>query len=925
MTVYFFDDKQKLIKSVSEDNLTECKQEKEVSPEKSDLIKNTLQVTTLYDDLIKESSFMAVQEKDKSFSLYQILVSDDPENKLVFAGVDFAYGELDGYIVKEIRPQKELIGSVAKRLLEGTEWQIKHVDSGLGTVSGSFYYTSVKESLKSLQTFDCEIEFRCSLNSDGIHEKWINIYKQLGTKTDRRFTYGDSALEVVKKIDRSQLFTSLIGRGKGEEVGETQQGDATYGRRIEFADIVWSKANGDPMDKPKGQIFLEDKELTKRYGIPQKDGSMRKRESVVILEDEEEPKEVLRKTYEQLKLLSRPLVEFRSSVLDGEEVGNTVSIHHFEKGYHYETRVFKTSLDMITGRLECGLGDNITSNVTKQNARQINSIQKLDDEKTSYYDANKISRFQTDMIRGAGKGGGSIFQMAPVDTGDGDSRIPFQTVYMNGPSIDKSDNFLTLNSQGLGFLKGNFWDADYKNAWTIDGTLNADFIKAGILNGVRIQAEDENFLIDMFKGSIKFIDSDKDKQLGYIGASQNGEGKVNGVAIRQFPGYHFSINSMSESGSSSAPVIQIPKESHSRDRLLNIYAKTKLDGRLDVKELYVDGVKIDTNGGGSGGGSGGGGGWNGKYPPELTSSADKFAWELYSILLTKGYSKQAACGILGNVQGEVGNGMNPDTEQQGGPAYGCVQWDGSAYPLVGSPTYNGREYVQRLMDAARINDDYKTMKAQAQLIEWCNFNGQWIGQVSPTSVTEFKKLGSPQQAANAFELNFERPAAAHPERQGWALEWYNKFKDLKQPTGNGKYIKPMTNYTVTSEFGWRNSPLGNGMELHNAIDLANGGGSPILASNEGKVVQAGANHWDWYGNYVVILHSDGLYTGYAHLSRIDVTVGQQVNQGQQIGLEGATGPVTGPHLHFQFIKSYQNGWPVGGESDFINPREFINF
>lgn len=919
-SVYFFDDRQQLITFKTDDELTMCLQEKEITEDKQDLIRNTLKVATLYDERIMDSSFMAVEEEKYSFSMYRILTSDDPDNKLSFNGSDFALNELDGYIIKEIRPQNEPMGSVAKRLLEGTEWKIGHVDSGLGTVSGSFYYTSVKEALKSLQTYGCEIEFRCTLNSNGVENKLVNIYKQIGERTNKRFTYGDTALEVVKKIDRSQLFTSLIGRGKGEEIGETAQGDATYGRRIEFADIVWSKANGDPLDKPKGQIFLEDEELTQLYGIPQKDGSMRKRESVVIFEDEESPAEVLKKTYQQLKLLSRPLIQFKSKVLDGEKVGNTVEIHNYEKGYHYETRVFKTTLDMITGRLECGLGDNLTSNVAKQTAKQINSIQRLDEEKTSYYDSNKIAMYQTDMIRGAGKTGGSIFQMSPFDTGNGDSRVPFQTVYMDGPSIDKSKNFLVLNSQGLGFLQGDFWTAKYHNAWTIDGTLNADFIKAGILNGVRIQAEDEKFLIDMFSGKIDFSDVKTKKKLGTLGATTGSTGLVNGFAIIQENDSIFSINSRRQNSNLSRAVFQVPKESTGENRLWNLFGKGTIEGDVDIQgKLTINGEQVYP-----GQGSGGGGGWNGKYPPELTQAFEKYAWQLYQMLLSMGYSREAACGILGNVQGEVGPSMNPDTEQVGGPAYGCVQWDGSAYPLVGSPTWNGREYVQRLMDAARIVDDYTTYKAQAPLIDWCMYNGQWIGQVYPTTVTAFKRLADPKTAANAFELNFERPAAAHPEREVYAQNWFDKFKDLKQPA-NDNYIKPMNQYTVTSEFGWRPSPINGAMEFHNAIDLANGGGSPILASNEGKVVQAGSNHWDWYGNYVVILHSDGLYTGYAHLSRIDVTVGQQVNQGQQIGLEGATGPVTGPHLHFQFMKSYQNGWPVGGEADFINPREFINF
>ncbi|WP_155724752.1 M23 family metallopeptidase, partial [Lactococcus cremoris] len=65
----------------------------------------------------------------------------------------------------------------------------------------------------------------------------------------------------------------------------------------------------------------------------------------------------------------------------------------------------------------------------------------------------------------------------------------------------------------------------------------------------------------------------------------------------------------------------------------------------------------------------------------------------------------------------------------------------------------------------------------------------------------------------------------------------------------------------------------------------------------------------------------GLYTGYAHQSRIDVSVGQNVKKGQQIGLMGATGPVTGPHLHFQFMDQY---WP-SSSAHFKNPRDYINF
>ncbi|WP_301406234.1 phage tail tip lysozyme, partial [Enterococcus entomosocium] len=234
-------------------------------------------------------------------------------------------------------------------------------------------------------------------------------------------------------------------------------------------------------------------------------------------------------------------------------------------------------------------------------------------------------------------------------------------------------------------------------------------------------------------------------------------------------------------------------------------------------QLTINGQQVFPGGGGSGGG---GGSWNGQYPPGVTSTADRFAWQAWATLDGLGYSNAAKAGILGNIQGEVGPSMNPDTEQVGGPAYGAVQWDGSAYPLVGSPTWNGREYVQRLMSAAGITEDYRTMSAQMNLVEWSMFNGQWIGQVDPRTVAAFKSTSGVEQAATAFELNFERPAAAHPERRTWAREWFNKFNGLEISTG---YAIPIAQpVTVTSEFGWRVHPITGAANFHNGIDLVNG-------------------------------------------------------------------------------------------------------
>ncbi|WP_314068313.1 phage tail spike protein [uncultured Vagococcus sp.] len=942
-SVYFFDDNQHLILTAFGDQLLRCTQDKEIKDDKSILITDVLTVATVYEESIKDAAYMAVKELDDEFSMYRILKISEPDNTLSFIGVNFGPDELHGSIVKDIRPSNESMRSIATRLLEGTGWRLGHVDSTLKAVSGSFYYISVKESLKYLQTLGCEILFKCTIEGDGVTDKWIEVYKQIGVASNHRFTYGETALSVVKEQDRSQVFTSLIGRGRGEEVGDG------YGRRLEFADVEWKKSSGDPFDKPKGQNWLETPEMTALYGIPTKTG-MKKREQVVIFEDIENPKELLQATCDQLIETSRPLTQFKTTVLGGDAIGNTVTINRYDRDYHYRARVFKTSLDRLTGRVYSELGDNINKTSSDRVVANEMGLTVLDKSKMSFYETTETSKYQSDIIRGAK--GGSILLMNPEDTGQGNSREPYQMVWMNGQSLDTSDHFLVANSEGIGFIDGDFNMSKFKTAWTIDGTFNADYIRAGVIragifessfNGTGDTLRLVNGLLQIWNASRKIMELTKKGLEFWRGSEGIGEIGTTGELPDWVAGYSGPTDRAIQVKLNGGDFIKVFNES---DDGLYIPARKHITGENSTRVTLFGQDGIDLMGTGTSGvsltkkgveimgklfvggqevtpGGQGGGGWNGQYPPEITTQAEKYAWQLWMTLLPLGYSKASIAGILGNVQGEVGPSMNPDTAQSGGagPGYGAVQWDGSAYPLVGSPTWNGREYVQRLMNAASITESYVTMVAQGKLIDWCMFNGQWIGAVSPTTVAGFKAETSAANAALAFELNFERPASAHPERQGWAIEWYNKFVNLVPPTSSGEFMKPLdAPVIITSEFGWRESPTGGGQELHNGIDLVNNNNSaPIYASNSGTVVFS-ANGWNGgYGNYIIIQHKPNLFTGYGHNSQLLVSVGATVTKGQKIAIIGESGNVTGIHTHFQFMEG-TDMW-----SGHVNPRNYIDF
>ncbi|MFJ4553473.1 M23 family metallopeptidase [Streptomyces sp. NPDC088817] len=109
------------------------------------------------------------------------------------------------------------------------------------------------------------------------------------------------------------------------------------------------------------------------------------------------------------------------------------------------------------------------------------------------------------------------------------------------------------------------------------------------------------------------------------------------------------------------------------------------------------------------------------------------------------------------------------------------------------------------------------------------------------------------------------------------------------------FVAPIFDSYVSTGYRTGGSLWSSG--THTGIDFHAASGTGVHAVGSGTVVDAG---WGGaYGNQVVIRMADGMYTQYGHLSSIQVSVGQQVTPGQQIGVSGATGNVTGPHLHFE--------------------------
>lgn len=131
------------------------------------------------------------------------------------------------------------------------------------------------------------------------------------------------------------------------------------------------------------------------------------------------------------------------------------------------------------------------------------------------------------------------------------------------------------------------------------------------------------------------------------------------------------------------------------------------------------------------------------------------------------------------------------------------------------------------------------------------------------------------------------------------IEELEKKNGVTQVVAEGKFIWPLpvTSKRVTSPFGWRSDPFTGEKSYHSGIDIADKKGTPIYASNNGTVLIATSD--GSYGKYILIDHGGGIYTCYAHCSKLLVSAGDYVSKGDQIAEMGSTGRSTGTHLHFE--------------------------
>ena len=228
------------------------------------------------------------------------------------------------------------------------------------------------------------------------------------------------------------------------------------------------------------------------------------------------------------------------------------------------------------------------------------------------------------------------------------------------------------------------------------------------------------------------------------------------------------------------------------------------------------------------------------------------------------------------------------------------------------PTLLDRFYFQeRVSERDKVLLDTLRAKASAleenknQLGQQRNQLGSLVSEFAKKALAMAKEKVDEEQVAGKLKTqqNFyeqaEKQLAQESERletQIQELETTNRRSKKDMATGSGNMAMPISG-PVTSPFGWRRHPIFGVRKFHTGVDLAGPNHAAVRAADSGNVLYTG-----WYGGYgkvVILSHGKGMATLYAHMSKTNVAVDQNVAKGDIVGYEGTTGFSTGPHLHFE--------------------------
>lgn len=243
-------------------------------------------------------------------------------------------------------------------MLKGTRWQLGTVDSAI--YNRNFNEETENESVWTginavAKVFEADLYFHVSVSEKKVVQRYVSLYKQLGSNSGKRFEIDKDITEIKRTVDTTDIKTAIYPLGK-----ETEDENGNK-RRIDISSVSWSVSKGDPVDKPAGQMFISDNEAKLQWGRRNSDGTVRDR--FIFMEmDFDSPEALASMAWVQLGRYRKPKVTYEAKVIDlyrltqDEELkhekvflGDTVSVidRNFSNPIEITERVVQLKTDLL--------------------------------------------------------------------------------------------------------------------------------------------------------------------------------------------------------------------------------------------------------------------------------------------------------------------------------------------------------------------------------------------------------------------------------------------------------------------------------------------------------------------------------------------------------------------------------------------------
>lgn len=305
-----------------------------------------------YTDKLEEARYFGQKTKD-NFYLYKIAKVKKDGDTIILDGIHVFFDELKGQIIRSLNLQDLTTNAAFGQILQNTGWSLSGVASNNKNSKKYTYETALTVFTDALALWGAEFMIKMTFANGKISKKEVVIADAFFYDNGKRFEYGDKLISVVEESNYD-VPTAFLG------VGATKKDI-----KLNFKNISWSTSNGDPVDKPLGQDYVEIKEATKLWGYP--DGSPKT--ILVELSDMDDPAKLLSATYKYALENARPKAQMKAKAVSGESIqlGEVCTIYRPDIDIRYQTRVFKVKRNLLDEAIiDFEFGDKLTLSMSER-------------------------------------------------------------------------------------------------------------------------------------------------------------------------------------------------------------------------------------------------------------------------------------------------------------------------------------------------------------------------------------------------------------------------------------------------------------------------------------------------------------------------------------------------------------------------------